>query len=146
MFTILLSRLSILNNTFSPSSLWFRLVTRNEMARFSPRFSDREHTPLSLLIPFHKFSRLLRARGGTMRRVEHARAENGKRPITRRRTIGEGNDPAVSRNYGILVIAPFPFLSFFFLFLSSKPEWRKRVWEIRRRRGERGFEKVFLSF
>lgn len=58
-----------------------------------------------------------------MRRVEHARAEDGKRPITRRRTIGGGNSPAVSRNYGILRDSlELLFLSFSFFFFSPRSE------------------------
>lgn len=116
------SRLSIPNNTFPPSS--FDSLQGTKWRVFRHDFPTVNTHPSSLLIPFHKFSRLLRARGGTMRRVEHARAENGKRPITRRRTIGGGNSPAVSRNYGILAIAPssfsFPSLFFLLLFFSSR--------------------------
>lgn len=126
------SRLSIPNNTFPPSS--FDSLQGTKWRVFRHDFPTVNTHPSSLLIPFHKFSRLLRARGGTMRRVEHARAENGKRPIMRRRTIGGGNSPAVSRNYGILAIAPssFSFPSLFFLLLFLFFE-RKRVWKIRRR-------------
>lgn len=82
-----------------------------------------------------------------MRRVEHARAEDGKRPITRRRTIGGGNSPAVSRNYGILRDSlELLFLSFSFFFFPLAA--RKRVWKIRRRRGRsiKYDEKVFFFY